>query len=200
MSDKDNITRLDQIREWNHEEQPEKKSAPKPETAAEPTPEPTSEKKPEAKQKQTSMHPGLIRKIVLFTMIVLLVSTAVAVAVLSDGFNTDTLRRWVKYMNVNLEEEQTYSFDSHSSNRYDSFDNGLAVASVSGLNIYDSKGNIHFQVQQQMELPRLMCRGNLAMTYDVGGHTLFAVHRRSGEVLRLDEKRPILDADLSSNG
>lgn len=200
MSDKetiDNITHLDQMKEWSWEEEPEQETQPAPEP--EEQPEPTEEEtKPEAKH--TTKHSGLIRKITIFTIVVLLVSTVVAVAVMSDGFNTDTLRRWVKYMSMNPDEQQTYSFDSHSSNRYGNFDNGLAVASVSGLNIYDSNGNLRHQVQQQMELPRLICRGNLAVTYDVGGHTLTAVHRRNGKTMQLDEKRPILDADLSAGG
>ena len=55
-------------------------------------------------------------------------------------------------------------------------------------------------MQKQMALPQLQVRGDLAMAYDVGGGSLLALHRKNGEVLRLEENRAILDADLSEGG
>ena len=143
---------------------------------------------------------GLVKKIILLAVVVLLVCAVVAVSVFSGGFHLDSLRRWVKYMNVDEETNGVYSFDAHSSNRYASFDGGLALASVSGLSTFDESGAERFLIQQQMNLPQLQVAGDMAMAYDVGGNTLVALHKRSGEVLHLEEARPILDADLSSGG
>ena len=150
---------------------------------------------------QTPEHKGLWKRVVILAVIAAAVCGLVALFLFSDGLNLDSLRRWVKYMNVSDDGTYgTYTFDAHSSNCYASFDGGLAVASVSGLNTYSENGEETFVLQEQMELPKLLTAGNLAVAYDVGGNSLVALHRRSGEVLRLEESRPILDADVSSSG
>lgn len=141
------------------------------------------------------------KKILMFAAVVVVVCGVVALFLFNDGLNLDSLRRWVKYMNVS--EDGTYgvySFDSNSNNRYASFDGGLAVASISGLNTYDEAGNEVFVLQEQMSLPQILTGGDLTVAYDVGGNCLMTLHRRNGEVLRLEEKRPILDVDLSAGG
>lgn len=144
---------------------------------------------------------GLWKKIVVFAVVVAAVCGLVALILFSDGLNLDSLRRWVKYMNVSGDGSYgVYTFDSHSSNRYESFGDGLAVASVSGLTVFDEQGEELFSLQKQMALPQLQVRGDLAMVYDVGGGSLLALHRQNGEVLRLEENRAILDADLSDGG
>ena len=150
---------------------------------------------------QPSGRRGLWKKIVVFAVIVAAVCGLVALILFSDGLNLDSLRRWVKYMNVSGDGSYgVYSFDSHSSNRYESFGDGLAVASVSGLTVFGEQGEELFTMQKQMALPQLQVRGDLAMVYDVGGGSLLALHRKNGEVLRLEENRAILDADLSDGG
>ena len=89
---------------------------------------------------------GLVKKILLLAVVVLLVCAVVAVSVFSGGFHLDSLRRWVKYMNVDEETNGVYSFDAHSSNRYASFDGGLALASVSGLSTFDESGAERFLI------------------------------------------------------
>ena len=149
----------------------------------------------------TPDHRGLWKKIVVFAVIVAAVCGLVALVLFTDGLNLDGLRRWVKYMNVGGDGSYgVYTFDAHSSNRYASFGDGLAVVSVSGLSAYDENGEELFVLQEQMELPQLQVSGDMALDYDVGGNSLLALHRRNGEVLRLKENRAILDADLSSGG
>jgi len=144
---------------------------------------------------------GLIKKMVLFSVVIAVVCSVLALFLFADGLNLDSIRRWVKYMNVSDSGTYgMYAFDSHGSNRYGQFDDGLAIASVSGLNTYDENGEERFVVQEQLALPQLLLNDDLAVAYDVGGHNLLAVQRKNGEVLRLEENRPILDADLSSGG
>lgn len=144
---------------------------------------------------------GILKKIAMMAAVVVLVLAVLALIVFRDSLNLDSLRRLVKYMNVS--DSGTYgsfTFDSHSNNRYASFQGGLAVASVGGLNTYDENGEEEHVLQQQISLPQLQVQGNLAMAYDVGGKSLLVLHSRSGEVLNLQTSRPILDADLSSGG
>lgn len=144
---------------------------------------------------------GILKKIGMMAAVVVLVLAVLALIVFRDSLNLDSLRRLVKYMNVS--DSGTYgsfTFDSHSNNRYASFQGGLAVASVGGLNTYNENGEEQHVLQQQISLPQLQVQGNLAMAYDVGGKSLLVLHSRSGEVLNLQMSRPILDADLSSGG
>lgn len=144
---------------------------------------------------------GLLKKIGTMAAVTVIVLAVVAVIVFRDSLNLDSLRRMVKYMNVSdTGTYGSYTFDSHSSNSYAAFQNGLAVASVGGLNTYDENGDEVFVIQQQMSLPQVQVQGNLAMAYDAGGKSLVVLHSRSGEVLNLQMSRPILDADLSSGG
>ena len=144
---------------------------------------------------------GLLKKILAIVAATVFVCGVVAVVLFGESLNLDNFRRWFKYMNIVQDGTYgSYSFDSHSSNRYGSFSDGLAVASVSGLDAYDENGGELFILQQQMALPQLMVKGELAVAYDVGGYHLLALHARNGEVLRLEENRAILDADVSSGG
>jgi len=143
---------------------------------------------------------GLFKKIVVFLVILAAVLSFVALVLFSDGLNLDSLRRMVKYLNVDSSGFGSFVFDSHSSNQYAAFGDGLAVASVGGLEIYDQSGEEIFVLQKQLDLPQLQVEDDLAMAYDVSGKSLLMLHAREGEVLRLDEKRPILDVDLSEGG
>lgn len=149
----------------------------------------------------TSPKRSIAQRIALLVGIVVLVLAVVAVVIFRDRLNLDSLRRWVKYMNVSEQSEYgSYTFDAHSSNCYAEFDGGLAVASVGGLNTYDESGGERYVLQQQLTLPQLQVQGKLALAYDAGGKSLLLLHKSSGEVLRLEENRPILDADLSESG
>lgn len=140
-----------------------------------------------------------IERILALLLVVIVVLGAVAAVLFPDALNVDAFRRWVKYLNVRTDENGgVYSFDSHNSNRYASFDGGLAIASVGGLSIYTADGREAIVSQGQLSLPVLQTGKDLAMTYDVGGPTLLAVHRRNGEVLRITSEKAILDADISA--
>ena len=49
---------------------------------------------------------GLIKKIVLFSAAIAAVCSVLALILFADGLNMDSIRRWVKYMNVS--ENGTY--------------------------------------------------------------------------------------------
>lgn len=141
------------------------------------------------------------KKIVIFTVIIIVVCSVLSLFLFSEELNLDGVRRWGKYLNVrNSETFGRYSFDAHSSNSYENFGDGLAIASIGGLSTYDDSGNEQFVLQQQIELPQLLVADDMAVAYDVGGTSLIALHEKEGEVLRLEETHPILDADLSESG
>lgn len=141
------------------------------------------------------------RRVVILAVIVLAVLGAVSLFLFNDELNLDGVMRRFKYIGAEDEEGfGSYSFDSHSSNRYASFDDGLVVASISGLTLFDENGMERSVVQQQIDTPQLLSNDEIAVIFDVGGYDLVALHEEDGEVLRLELTHPILDADLSSDG
>ena len=84
---------------------------------------------------------GLIKRIVVFAVVVVAVCSAVGLFLFQESLNFDALRRWVKYFNIRDEgTEDLYLFDAHNSNRYGTAGSGLAVASVGGLVYYQDNG------------------------------------------------------------
>lgn len=144
---------------------------------------------------------SLFKRVLLFAGILLLVCLLVVLFVFRDSLNIDGVCRWFKYMNV--KEDGTYgsySFDSHSSNAYGSLQDGLAVASVGGLRVFDAYGNELGASQAQISLPVLDTSERYAMLYDAGGSALLVMDDAGSEVLRLTEEKSVLDADLASDG
>lgn len=141
------------------------------------------------------------KKILLLAGIAAVVCAVLALILFREALNLDGVRRWGKYLNIKNDASfGSYSFDAHNSNQYDNFDGGLAVASIGGLSTFRENGENLFVLQQQIDLPQLLVNENMAVAYDVGGSGLVALDKNRGEVLRLEESHPILDADLSSRG
>lgn len=142
-----------------------------------------------------------VKKLVILGTVVLAVCGVLCLFLFNEELNLDGLLRWGKYLTVRDDERfGSYSFDSHSSNCYASFDDGLAVASISGLTIFDENGQERSVLQQQIDIPKLLSNDEIALVFDVGGLNLVALHEENGEVLHLEETHPILDADLSADG
>lgn len=93
-----------------------------------------------------------------------------------------------------------FSFDAHSSNCYAAFDGGLAVASASGLSVYDKSGASSRVMQTTMTTPVVSACESAVMAYDAGGSSLMAVGKKGAELLNVTGDKPILDADLSGGG
>lgn len=155
----------------------------------------------EQNMQETPSRDPMVKRVVILAVVVVAVCCLIALFLFNDHLNLDTVLRWGKYLMTGRDGEAvTYTFDSHSSNRYEAFEEGLAVASIGGLNIYDKDGDEDLVMQKQLELPALMVNEDMALAYDVGGHSLVALHKKRGPVLDLDLTHPILDAYLSEGG
>ena len=148
-------------------------------------------------------HPGksIARRIVLFVLALVLVGGAVTLYVFRDSLNLDAAKRFVRYLNVKTDSAGgSFTFDSHNANQYADLQGGLAVASVSGLSLYDANGDELAVVQAKLDTPAIRTGGKLTLAFDVGGTNLLAV-RQSGETaLSLTTQRPIFDADMAADG
>ena len=144
---------------------------------------------------------GLVRRIVLFSLIAVLVLTAVILIVFRDRLNLDAARRFVRYLNVSeADREGRFVYDDNNTNRYSSFAEGLAVASSTGVSIFDHTGSELDSVQVQMSVPTLETAESYALAYDAGGYELRALSQSQGLIVSLTVERPILDAALCADG
>ena len=141
------------------------------------------------------------RRIAAFVLAVLLVGGGITLYVFRDSLNLDAARRFVRYLNIKTDETGgSFTFDSHNANQYADLQGGLAVASVSGLSLYDASGKETAVVQAKLDTPAIQTGSRLTLAYDVGGNNLLAV-RNSGETaLSITTQRPIFDANMASDG
>ncbi len=151
-------------------------------------------------QMHTPQGKKLLRRIVLFALILLLVLGGCALYIFRDSINTDAMRRYFKYLNV-TETDSTghFSFDAHSGNRYAGLGDGLALASVSGVTVFGANGAEQAALQMPMSLPSLRVGKDAALCFDAGGTGLCTVSGRKGAILQVTSDRAILDADISSD-
>ena len=146
-------------------------------------------------------HPDLWKRIVAFVVLVLLVAGGVAAYVFRDRLNLDALQRYVRYLNISDDSKTgRFVYDESNSNRYADLSGGLAVASATGLSLYDKDGVETVSIQASMSAPVLKTGGDIALAYDTGGSTLEAASHKKGSVLHVTSQKPILDADIASDG
>ena len=138
------------------------------------------------------------RRVALFALIVLLVCGVCALILFRGSLNLDAVRRYLKYLSVTeTSHEGKFSYDAHSGNCYAGFGDGLALASVSGVTLFDKDGAEAASVQMTTALPALRVGKDAALCFDAGGTSLASVSRKKGTVMQVTTERAILDADIS---
>ena len=143
----------------------------------------------------------MLQRILIMTVVALLVCGAVSLIIFWNELHMNARLLRLKYWLSGGEKAYgTYSFDAHNSNCYADFEDGLAVASVSGLSTYSPDGRPAFLSQGHLILPQIQSADEMVMAYDAGGNMLLAIHRKTGEVLRVPTEKAILDADIAPKG
>lgn len=156
--------------------------------------------------KVTPLHPERFRRrrfrrrvrwLILVTVVVLAI---LALVLFWRDLNFDRFRRWVTYMGVEPDGTYgNYQYPAYDGNAYAVYENGLVVATSSGLMLYDETGSPLTEISAAMDSPNVNVAGNYVAAWDIGGTTLCAA--RSGEEhLNRTLDHTILDVDLSANG
>ena len=156
--------------------------------------------------KVTPLHPERFRRrrfrrrvrwLILVTVVVLAI---LALVLFWRDLNFDRFRRWVTYMGVEPDGTYgNYQYPAYDGNAYAVYENGLVVATSSGLMLYDETGSPLTEISATMDNPNVNVAGNYVAAWDIGGTTLCAA--RSGEEhLNRTLDHTILDVDLSANG
>ena len=156
--------------------------------------------------KVTPLHPERFRRrrfrrrlrwLIIVTVVVLAI---LALVLFWRDLNFDRFRRWVTYMGVEPDGTYgNYQYPAYDGNAYAVYENGLVVATSSGLMLYDETGSPLTEISTAMDNPNVNVAGNYVAAWDIGGTTLCAA--RSGEEhLNRTLDHTILDVDLSANG
>ena len=155
----------------------------------------------------TPLHPKkrnlrkLIVRIVAAVCILALVAAVVVVAVKNDLTDFGAVRRYFRYRNAaNTETFGKYSYDAHNANRFAAYDEGLALASVGGLQLLDDYTGEIYSFHENISSPKVLTAGEHALMYDVGGTRLVQAHATRGELLSIKTTEALLDAYLTPSG
>lgn len=155
----------------------------------------------------TPLHPKkrnvrrLVVRIVAAACVLALVAAVVIVAVKNDLTDFGAVRRYFRYRNAsNTETFGQYSYDAHNANRFAAYDEGLALASVGGLQLLDDYTGEIYSFHENISSPKVLSAGEYAMLYDVAGTRVLLAHATRGELLSLKAQEPVLDAYLTSSG
>lgn len=144
---------------------------------------------------------AIAKRVLLLAVVIVLVLALAAAYVFRESLNLSSVRRWFKRLDAGSSESAgSFIFDAHSTNRYSAFSGGLAVASATGLSVYDADGEQIALIQQSLTAPVVSAGEDTVLCYDAGGYTLKTVHQSKGTVLSVSASRPILDADITADG
>jgi hypothetical protein len=176
---------------------------------------PNSEKNPQ--KAAPSSKPGLFSpqarkrrrksplfRILSFVLMLVLILGAVAVVVFRDQLNIDALRRSLAYRQMERNDSgqcEEFEYDSEASNQFASYQNGLLVASATGITLLDQSGQTRFSEKAVLASPIIHTGGDNAVVYDAGGRRLVLFSGMEvGLTLELEEGQAFFSASLNDSG
>ena len=130
-------------------------------------------------------------------MTVVLMAVAGVLWYVEDGFEDDPLSFITAPRAPEASEE--YIFDTSTGQCFTSVGSGFAVATASGLELFDENGQVAASHLMQMDTPAIAACSDYAVFYDIGGLNM-AVARFDGTVRELTPAGNIFSACVSAGG
>lgn len=143
---------------------------------------------------------GILRRIGSALILLILLAVSVLLIVHRDRLSIDYLRRTWNYRHLGTEQQtDVFHFSNYTNNTFALLGDGVAVASVGGLEVYDRAGRLQYNAVFSMQQPMIQTGGGRVLAYDLGGTALHIGSR--WESLRHDDwDGAIIDARLNENG
>ena len=117
----------------------------------------------------TPIRPTSRRWIVYITVAVcltVLILAIVIVAVRNDLTDFGAVRRYFRYRGAVSEESfGTYSYDAHNGSRFAVYEDGLAVATIGGLELLDDYGVKSLECRATLSTPSVQTAGDYILCY-----------------------------------
>lgn len=143
-----------------------------------------------------------LRRFMAFALVLTIVFGVVLVAAYRDGTGFDVLRRYLNYGSPETASgEAIYDYSASSRNRFAMLGEHLVVLSDTSLQILSRDGKETWSKPVKMSAPALVCGGNRAVAYDVGGTSLYVLNEK-GEVksLTTSEEEAFLSVTINEAG
>ncbi|MCL2587960.1 MAG: DUF5711 family protein [Oscillospiraceae bacterium] len=131
--------------------------------------------------------------------LLLLVLLTVTLLMNRDRLTFSHLSRAIAYRNLGSSIAEEYHFSGLGSNTFVTFDNGLAVASGSGLAVYNRRGEQVYAGLALMEQPVLTTAGDFILAFDLGGRDL-QIGNTQEAIRQFEADGRIIDARINENG
>lgn len=158
---------------------------------------------PPPKKKKRRRRSVLFRVVSFFVMLVVVLG-AVALVAFRDQLNIDALRRAIAYRQMERTESgqcTEFQYEKDTSNQFASYQNGLLIASTTGVTLLDQSGQVRFSEKAVMSSPIVRTSGNAALVYDAGGARLIAFSgMKAGLSLTLENGLSFFSAALNDSG
>ena len=162
------------------------------------------EEKRQDKQRRRLLATQRARRILSLVVIVAIIVCVVLGIVFHDALNFDQIRRSMAYRNLRSDENgtvETFTYNSDTSNIFDSFNGGLMVASSAGYTLFASNGAELASENVYLENPVVDSGDTLVVVFDAGGRELRGMDKKGlAFSLELDEDRGIFSARVNEDG
>ncbi len=133
-------------------------------------------------------------KVSLPKLAAVVVLLAICAGLLYGFINRDTL-----FSGMTAREDEAFTYEAGSGQTFAVVENGLAVASSTGIQLFDEAGQSVVRKIFAMTTPAVAAGGNRAAFFDVGG-TALRVADLDGSYTVLDTEHAILSVTVSEEG
>ena len=117
-----------------------------------------------------------------------------------DRLSMDSINRAIHYRRLGTAAQtDQFQFLNSATNTFVTLGEGLAVASASGLSVYDRTGNVQYSAIFSMQRPVIRERGGFVLAYDMGGRAIQLGSSREA-LWRLDWEDPLIAVSVNENG
>lgn len=141
------------------------------------------------------------RRVVLVLLLALLVVLTIAAIANRDRLTMGHFSRAIQYRDLGSPGHAAeFRFANLGSNTFASLGDGIAVASVGGLRLYDRSGSLAYTKAFEMTNPVIQTAGNYVLAYDLGGFSLQTGNRREALVHIPEWDDRIIHASINANG
>ena len=131
--------------------------------------------------------------------LLLLILLTVTLLMNRDRLTMGHLSRAIQYGVFGGSIAREYHFSGLGSNHFAILDRGLAVASGSGLSVYDRRGHQVYAANAPMDQPVITAAGDFVLAYDLGGLDL-QVGSVNEAIRHITAEGRVIDARINENG
>ena len=141
-----------------------------------------------------------LKKIGLFLGLVILILLTILLLTNRDRLTFGHFVRGIQYHNLgSAGRAEEFRFANLISNTFAVFGDGIAVASGSGLAVYDQRADQVYAALSPLERPVIQTAGDFVIAYDLGGLAIQAGNTRE-HLRHLEADGQIIAAHINENG